>query len=41
MYEEKAQKPLCNKILASEEKIVYNILNMITIMGVVPTEGMA
>lgn len=32
------QKPLCNKILASEGKIVYNVLNMI-IMGVVPTEG--
>lgn len=34
------RKPLCNKTLASEGKIVYNVLNMI-IMGVVPTEGEA
>ena len=29
---------LLKKYIASEEKIVYNVLNMIIIMGVVPTE---
>lgn len=28
------------KSIASGEKIVYNVLNMIIIMGLVPTEGM-
>ncbi len=38
LYDEIHPVSLYNKILASEGKIVYNVLNMI-IMGVVPTEG--
>ena len=35
---EKAKPPCFKKYIASEGKIVYNVLNMIIIMGVVPTE---